>query len=61
MQILFFRHALEIDKIMLEINDKKKEIMSAGFFAFGEKRRLKGELAVLEEKLIEKRKKAVVF
>lgn len=55
------KYNLEIDKIMLEINDKKKEIMSAGFFAFGEKRRLKGELAVLEEKLIEKRKKAVVF
>lgn len=47
----------EIDKIMLEINDKKEEIRGAGFFAFGEKRRLNGELAVLEERLLEKRKK----
>ena len=46
----------EIDKIMLEINDKKKKIMGTGFFALGEKRRLKGELAMLEEKLIEKKK-----
>ena len=41
----------EIDKLMLEINDKKKEIRGAGFFAFGEKRRLKGELMKLKNKL----------
>ena len=41
----------EIDKLMLEINDKKKEIRGAGFFAFGEKRRLKGELMELKNKL----------
>ena len=47
----------EIDKLMLEINDKKKEIRGVVFFAFGEKRRLKGELTVLEKKLIQIRKK----